>query len=139
MITHYLKVASRNIFKHKGISSINVFGLAVGMACAILIILWVQVQLRYDSEQVNKDRIYRLESETWVIMPPYLRETVMVFPEVEQAIRFYFWWEPTIKYNEKIFTVMDFTWSTMRCSMSSISIFSPGTPNGPWGIHIRSC
>jgi len=78
------------------------------MTCAILIILWVQVQLSYDSEQVNKDRIYRLESQTWVVMPPYLRETAMVFPEVEQAIRFYFWWEPTIKHNEKIFTVMEF-------------------------------
>jgi putative ABC transport system permease protein len=108
MIIHYLKVASRNIFKHKGISSINIFGLAVGMACATLIILWVQVQLSYDSEQVNKNRIYRLESESWVIMPPYLRETVRVYPEVEQAIRFFFWWEPTIKHNDQIFTVMDF-------------------------------
>ncbi len=108
MLINYLKVALRNIIKHKGISSINIFGLAVGMTCAILIILWVQVQLSYDSEQVNKDRIYRLESQTWVVMPPYLRETAMVFPEVEQAIRFYFWWEPTIKHNEKIFTVMEF-------------------------------
>jgi ABC-type antimicrobial peptide transport system permease subunit len=78
------------------------------MACAILIFLWVQVQLSYDSGQANKDRIYRLENETWVVMPPYLRETALVFPEVEKAIRFYFWWEPTIKYHEKIFTVMDF-------------------------------
>jgi putative ABC transport system permease protein len=108
MIANYLKVALRNIIKHKGISFINIFGLTVGMTCAILIILWVQVQLSYDSEQVNKDRIYRLESQTWVVMPPYLRETAMVFPEVEQAIRFYFWLEPTLKYNEKIFTVMEF-------------------------------
>ena len=78
------------------------------MTCAILIILWIQVQLSYDSEQVNKDRIYRLESQTWVVMPPYLRETALVFPEVEQAIRFYFWLEPTLKYNEKIFTVTEF-------------------------------
>jgi putative ABC transport system permease protein len=108
MITSYLKVALRNILKHKGISFVNIFGLAVGMACAILIFLWVQVQLSYDSGQINKDKIYRLENETWVVMPPYLRETAIVFPEVEQSIRFYFWWEPTIKYNEKIFTVMDF-------------------------------
>jgi putative ABC transport system permease protein len=101
-------VATRNILKHRGISLINIFGLAVGMTCAILIFLWVQVQLSYDSAQVNKDRIYRLESESWVVMPPYLRETAMVFPEVEQAIRFYFWWEPTIKHNEKIFTMTEF-------------------------------
>jgi len=108
MITNYLKVAIRNIIKHKGISFINIFGLAVGMTCAILIILWVQVQLNYDSDQVNKDRIYRLENQTWVVMPPFLRETALVFPEVEKAIRFYFWLEPTLKYNEKIFTITEF-------------------------------
>jgi putative ABC transport system permease protein len=108
MVFNYLKVAIRNIIKHKGISFINIFGLAVGMTCAILIILWVQVQLSYDSDQVNKDRIYRLENESWVIMPPYLRETVMAFPEVEQAIRFYFWWEPTLKHDEKMFTLTEF-------------------------------
>jgi ABC-type antimicrobial peptide transport system permease subunit len=108
MIINYLKVAVRNIIKHKGISFINIFGLAVGMTCAILIFLWVQVQLNYDSAQINKDRIYRLENLTWVVMPPYLRETAIAFPEVEQAIRFYFWWEPTLKHNEKNFTVTEF-------------------------------
>ena len=80
MLFNYLKVALRNIVKHKGISLINIFGLAVGMACAILIFLWVQVQLNYDSAQVNRDRIYRLENLTWVVMPPYLRETAAAFP-----------------------------------------------------------
>jgi len=78
------------------------------MTCAILIILWVQLQLSYDSGQVNRDRLYRLENESWVVMPPYLRETPLVFPEVEQAIRFYFWLEPTLKHNENIFTVTEF-------------------------------
>ncbi len=108
MFINYLKVALRNIIKHKGISFINIFGLAVGMTCAILIILWVQVQLDYDSGQVNRDRLYRLENESWVVMPPYLRETAVVFPEVEQAIRFYFWVEPTLKHEEQIFTVTEF-------------------------------
>ncbi len=108
MILNYLKVALRNIVKHKGISFVNIFGLAVGMTCAILIFLWIQFQLSYDSEQVKKDRIYRLENQTWVVMPPYLRNTAIAFPEVEQAIRFYFWWEPTLKHNEKIFTVTEF-------------------------------
>lgn len=78
------------------------------MTCAILIILWVQMQLSYDSGQVNRDRLHRLENESWVVMPPYLRETPLVFPEVEQAIRFYFWLEPTLKHNENIFTVTEF-------------------------------
>ena len=108
MFFNYLKVAIRNIIKHKGISFINIFGLAAGMTCAILIILWIQVQLSYDTGQVNRDRLYRLENESWVVMPPYLRETAAVFPEVEQAIRFYFWLEPTLKHNENIFTVTEF-------------------------------
>ncbi len=108
MFLNTLKVAFRNIIKHKGISFINIFGLAVGMTCAILIILWVQLQLSYDSGQVNRDRLYRLENETWVVLPPYLRDTAVAFPEVEQAIRFYFWLEPTLKHNENIFTVTDF-------------------------------
>ena len=108
MFTNYLKVALRNIIKHKGISFINIFGLAVGMTCAILIILWVQVQLSYDTGQDNRNRLFRLENETWVVMPPYLRETTVVFPEVEEAIRFYFWLEPTLKHNENIFTVTEF-------------------------------
>ncbi len=108
MITNYLKVGLRNMIKHKGISFVNISGLAVGMASAILIMLWVQVQLSYDSAQVNKDRIYRLENENWVVLPPYLRETAAVFPEVEQAIRFYFWFEPTLRHQERIFTVTEF-------------------------------
>ena len=108
MFFNYLKVALRNIIKHKGISFINIFGLTVGMTCALLIILWVQVQLSYDTGQVNRDRLYRLENETWVVMPPYLRETAVAFPEVEQAIRFHFWLEPTLKYNENIFTITEF-------------------------------
>jgi putative ABC transport system permease protein len=108
MFLNTLKVAFRNIIKHKGISFINIFGLAVGMTCAILIILWVQLQLSYDSGQVNRERLYRLENETWVVLPPYLRDTAVAFPEVEQAIRFYFWLEPTLKHNENIFTVTNF-------------------------------
>ena len=108
MVTNYLKVALRNLSKHKGISFINIFGLGIGMTCAILIFLWVQQQLSYDKWQTNRDRMYRLESETWVVMPPYLRETALAFPEVEHAVRFYFWYEPTLKYKENVFTVTDF-------------------------------
>lgn len=108
MITNYIKVGLRNMIKHKGISFVNILGLAVGMTAAILIMLWVQVQFSYDSSQVHKDRIYRLENENWVVMPPYLRETAAVFPEVEQAVRFYFWFEPTLRHQEQIFTVTEF-------------------------------
>lgn len=108
MFSNYVKIALRNIIKRKGISFINIFGLTVGMTCAILIFLWVEQQFSYDKWQLNKDHIYRLENETWVVMPPYLRETAIVFPEVKEAVRFYFWVEPTLKYETNIFTVNDF-------------------------------
>ena len=107
MLKHYFKIAIRNLYKNKGISFINIFGLAVGMTCAILIFLWVGQQLSYDQWQVNKDRIYRLESEDWVIQPPYLRETTIAFPEVEAASRFFFWWEPTLSYEQNIVTAQN--------------------------------
>ena len=105
MLKHYLKIALRNLIRHKGISFINIFGLTIGMTCAILILLWVGQQFSYDQGQINKDRIVRLENETWVVMPPYLRETALAFPEVEHAARFYYWWEPIVNYNKNIFTL----------------------------------
>ncbi len=60
MIKNYLKIALRNIIKHKGISSINVVGLAIGIACSILILLFVTHELSYDKFHEKADRIYRL-------------------------------------------------------------------------------
>ena len=60
MIKNYIKIALRNIKKHKGYSFINIAGLAVGMACCILILLWVEDELSYDKYHKNADRIYRI-------------------------------------------------------------------------------
>ena len=55
-------VAWRNIKKHKGYSFINIVGLAIGMAYCILILLWVQDELSYDSFHRNRDQLYRIMS-----------------------------------------------------------------------------
>ncbi len=60
MFKNYLKIAYRNIKKHKGYSLINVAGLAIGMACCILILLFVFDELSYDKFHENHDRIYRV-------------------------------------------------------------------------------
>jgi len=60
MFRNYLKVAIRSMVKHKGYSFINITGLAVGMACCILIFLWVQDELSYDRFHKNSKDIYRL-------------------------------------------------------------------------------
>ena len=60
MWTNYLKVALRNLFRYKGFSLINIFGLAIGVACCILMFLFVQHELSYDRYHENSSRIFRV-------------------------------------------------------------------------------
>lgn len=63
MIKNYFKIALRNLFKHKVYSFINIFGLAVGIACCLLIGLYVQNEWSYDTFHSKSDRIYRAWTE----------------------------------------------------------------------------
>jgi len=60
MFKNYLKIAFRNIRKHKGFSVINIAGLAIGMTCFILIMLYVQYELSFDKFHENYNRIFRV-------------------------------------------------------------------------------
>jgi putative ABC transport system permease protein len=60
MLKNYLKVAIRNIFRHKLYSFINIAGLAVGMSCTILILLWVNDEISYDRFHENGNNLYRI-------------------------------------------------------------------------------
>jgi len=60
MIKNYLKIAFRNIIRHKAFAAINIAGLAIGMACSIFILLWVQNELSYDRFNKNANEIYRI-------------------------------------------------------------------------------
>ncbi|MFQ5824980.1 MAG: ABC transporter permease [bacterium] len=60
MFKNYLIIALRNIKRYKGYSILNIAGLALGMACCILILLYVQDELSFDKFQANADRLYRL-------------------------------------------------------------------------------
>lgn len=55
-----LKATWRNLRKNRGFSALNVVGLAVGVACASLIFLWVEDELTFDHDVSNRHRIYRL-------------------------------------------------------------------------------
>jgi len=59
MLKNYLKIAFRNIKNHKIYSFINITGLAVGMACCILILLWVRDEFSFDKFHEHYDDIYR--------------------------------------------------------------------------------
>lgn len=99
MLLNYLKIAVRNLLKHKLYSAINVFGLAVGIAVCILIGLYVQNEWSYDEFHSESDRIYRawveettsdgrriLNTATPVSLAPALEETI---PEVEHTTYLY--------------------------------------------------
>ena len=64
MIKNYFKIAFRNLSKNKTYSFINIIGLAVGIACAVLIMLWVRYELSYDKFNKNADRLYRIDFTT---------------------------------------------------------------------------
>ncbi len=58
MFKNYLKIAWRTLCKNKGFSSLNIFGLAIGITCASLIFLWVEDELNFDSSFPKQDLVY---------------------------------------------------------------------------------
>jgi putative ABC transport system permease protein len=60
MFKNYFKIAYRNLLRHKSTSFINIFGLAVGMTCCLLIMLFVKDELSYDRFNHNAGNIYRI-------------------------------------------------------------------------------
>lgn len=96
MFRNYLKIAVRNLLKNKGFSFINILGLSVGMASAILILLWIGHEMSYDQFHEKKDRIYEAwnkdtfsgKLQCWNTTPKIFARTVeRDFPEVEMATR----------------------------------------------------
>ena len=60
MYKNYLTIALRNLWKQKTYSAINIFGLAVGLAASLLILIYVQFELSYDHQNSKLDRMYRI-------------------------------------------------------------------------------
>ncbi|UCC80451.1 MAG: ABC transporter permease [Candidatus Zixiibacteriota bacterium] len=98
MFKNYLKVSVRNLLRNKGYSLINIVGLAVGMACCALIMLWILDELSYDRYHQNADNIYRV---TYEINRPnynphfarcpygYVNSLPEEYPEILDLIRFH--------------------------------------------------
>lgn len=96
MIKNYLKIAFRNLWKHKAFSAINILGLCVGITASFLIFLYVSFELSYDSFHSKADRIYRVVADiktptevinaggpAWAVAPNAKQE----FPEIESFVR----------------------------------------------------
>jgi len=118
MLKDLLKHSVRSLKKQKGYTAINVFGLAIGIACSLIITLFVLHQLSYDQYHVKKDRIYRmildgkigeqevLVSSTAAVIGPTVAEE---FPEVESCMRLNTFGETIIKKGDVNFTITDFS------------------------------
>lgn len=96
MFQNNFKIAFRNLLRNKAFSIINISGLAIGMASAILILLWVQNEISHDRFHEKKDRLYQVWSNDKIngtirsltytpeIMAPSLKTD---FPEIEEVTR----------------------------------------------------
>jgi putative ABC transport system permease protein len=96
MFSNYAKVTWRNLSRNKVFSFINIAGLAIGMASAILILLWIQNELSYDRFHTKQDRIYQLYTRTsfngqlasWGNTPMVMAPVIQLnYPEVESVTR----------------------------------------------------
>ncbi len=88
MFNNYMKIAWRNLFRNKTQNLLNILGLSVGMAAFILIALYIQYELSYDTYHENADRIYHVVKTRSVVTPPPLAPAMMNgLPEVEAATR----------------------------------------------------
>jgi len=92
MFRNYFKTAWNNLGKHRLFTGLNVFGLATGMACSILIFLWVTDELSFDKFNPDVDRIYRvidkIGNEETAVVPPSLAYAIKAeIPAIENATR----------------------------------------------------
>jgi putative ABC transport system permease protein len=94
MLKNYFKTALRSLWKQRGFSSINLIGLALGMACSLLILLWVQDERSVDAFHRHNDQLYYVyeknymggKLQTWYwTQGPLAEELKKEIPEVEAA------------------------------------------------------
>lgn len=96
MLKNYLKIAWRNLRKHKFYTFLNIFGLSLGLASCLLITLYVLDELSYDRSFANADRIFRVNADirfggadmSLAVAPDPLAFTLKKdYPQVEQVVR----------------------------------------------------
>jgi putative ABC transport system permease protein len=111
MIRNYFLVALRNLRRHKGFSFINITGLALGLACCLLLAMYLQHELSYDHFHKNADRLVRVIMEYKIgdggnkgnftstkVFPEFKRQ----FPEVESGVRMSSSSSRILKYGDKV-------------------------------------
>jgi len=110
MLRNYFRIAIRNIFKQKLNSILNITGLALGIACSLLILFHVKEELSYDQSWPKADRIYRITNEGldegslhWAVVSPlHALEIGEEIPEIELATRLAYRYSNVLSYTPKV-------------------------------------
>ncbi len=117
MFKNHIKVALRNLQRHKGFSFINIVGLAIGIACCLLIFLYVADESSYDKFHDNADRIHRIISHSTIggetrvfarapsAVPVELESSI---PEIEAQARLFQFGVLRFTHEDKDFEIQDF-------------------------------
>jgi len=109
MIKNYLKIAFRNILRHKGYSIINIIGLAVGVVCCLLILIYDLYELGYDKHNKHADNIFRIELENWATVPsaigPYMESK---YSDVKECVRFMHMNRSIVEKDNNVFSEKNF-------------------------------
>jgi len=113
MFKNYLKIAVRNFLKHKGFSFINIFGLAFGVACCLMIVFFVLDEISFDRYHEKADQIYRVGINGYinntsfqgvVTCAPMAETLVREYPEVTSATRLRNFGYPVFRHEDKVFS-----------------------------------
>ncbi|RYY96090.1 MAG: ABC transporter permease, partial [Chitinophagaceae bacterium] len=115
MLRNYLKIAWRNMLRHKLTSGINLFGLAVGLTCCLLIGLYISHELSYDRQHPQAKNTWRLERtflnpgtgavslELGTVAPPFGPLLQNDFPEIKTMTRLLPAGNVAMRYEDKMF------------------------------------
>ncbi|MEH6680568.1 MAG: ABC transporter permease [Sediminicola sp.] len=112
MIKNYLKIAWRNLLKNKGYSAINIGGLAVGMACFLMVSMFIRNELSYDRYHENADRIFRVvhqnspddPADSWIWGNAPVGEALASdYSEILQKVQFSGRSDVLLKYGDRSF------------------------------------
>ncbi len=96
MLSYFIKTTLRNLWRNKTYSALNIFGLAIGIACAGLIFLWREDEVNFDQVHTQKDQLYRIiENQTydgkvrtfWSTPGPLAEAIKAEIPGIENACR----------------------------------------------------
>jgi len=113
MLRNYFKIAFRNLLRNRGFSALNIAGLAIGMASAILILLWMQNEVSYDRFHKNRAYLYEVwnrgiannKLECWESTPNILGPTLKQdYPEIANMARTNYRWFVTSVGEKKLST-----------------------------------